>query len=81
MAAKGSTVCAHCDTGEAETETCFLLHCGEYKEVREKCSDKLSNLMPQFSSSVKTDQMQMLLRERQLLINFHKIHLSQLHTV
>lgn len=69
-------VCAYCDTGEVETETHFLLNCGKYKEVREKCFDKLSNLMPQFSSSVKTDQMQMLLGERQLLINFHKIHFS-----
>lgn len=73
-------VCAYCDTGEVETETHFLLNCGKYKEVREKCFDKLSNLMPQFSSSVKTDQMQMLLGERQLLINFHKIHLLAIYT-
>lgn len=44
----------HGDTGEVE------LDCGKYKEVREKCFDRLSNLTPQFSSSAEMDQMQML---------------------
>lgn len=48
--------------------------CGKYKEVREKCFDQLSNLMPQFSSSAEMNQMQMSLGER--LIHFSKIHQS-----
>lgn len=77
---KEERICVHCDSGEIETETHFLLYCGKYKELREKHFDKISKLIAEFHSSSDSDQMKMLLGEDRHPSAAAKF-IYQLHTI
>ncbi len=58
-------VCVHCETGEIETETHFLLHCHKYISIRNLYFNKLTNLIKNFTVISETEQIKILLGEGQ----------------
>ncbi len=58
-------VCVHCETGEIETETHFLLHCHKYISIRNLYFNKLTNLIKNFTAISETEQIKILLGEGQ----------------
>ncbi len=56
-------VCVHCETGEIETETHFLLHCHKYIPIRHLYFNKLTNIVNNFTAISETDQIKILLGE------------------
>ncbi len=58
-------VCAHCETGEIETETHFLLHCHKYIYIRNLYFNKFTNLIKNFTAISETEQIKILLGEGQ----------------
>ncbi len=58
-------VCVHCETGEIETETHFLVHCYKYISIRHLYFNKLTNLINNFTAISETDQIKILLGEGQ----------------
>ncbi len=58
-------MCVHCETGEIETETHFLLHCHKYSSIRNIYFNKLTNFIKNFTAISETEQMKILLGEGQ----------------
>ncbi len=43
---RAKRICVHCETGEVETETHFLINCPKYKEIREELFPKFKEKIP-----------------------------------
>ncbi|KAI2656568.1 hypothetical protein H4Q32_029770 [Labeo rohita] len=48
-------VCAHCTTGENETEVHFLLHCHKFKSIRDLYMNKFTNIIKKFRGMTKEE--------------------------
>ncbi len=53
-------VCVHCETGEIETETHFLLHCHKYLSIRNIYVNKLTNFRNSFTAISESEQIKIL---------------------
>ncbi len=58
-------VCAHCETGEIETETHFLLHCYQFKSIRNIYINKFTNIIKNFTAMTEEEWIKIILGEGQ----------------